>query len=100
MHLLRNLETPEGPALRKRVQPFWIFMNLMYALNFVLAFVPRFSPSCNHLQVYPPSMFWAACLFMTNAIFQFAMQRYKFFLKWDDAGQVPLLEEEDDSDAK
>lgn len=44
-------------------------MNVLYGLALVMAFIPRFGPTCTATKVYPPCLNWAAMLFIINFIF-------------------------------
>jgi hypothetical protein len=55
--LARNLKTPEGPDLKRRTNPFFYLMNVLYPLVILLvAFSPLFAPRCTATKVYPTAL--------------------------------------------
>jgi hypothetical protein len=81
--LIRNIKTSEGPELRKRTNPYFITMNLIYLLNFGLAFTQFFGPWCTSNNLYPPCLTIAACLYWTNYAYHSYLSKNSFFLKWE-----------------
>ena len=69
MHVLRHLELPEGHAIRNKVNPFFLSMNVAYAAALILAFIPATAPVCSSLSIYPMSMFMCNILFLANSGF-------------------------------
>ena len=58
-----------GEVVAEKTKWYFRVMNVLYLFSFVLAFVPRFSPTCTATKVYPPCLNWAAMLFIINFIF-------------------------------
>lgn len=83
MYLLRNLKTNEGEALKKRTDCYFIFMNAMYGLSLVTAFIPKFGPTCTATRMYPPCMNLSSFLFLINCVYHHVMHKKQYGLKWD-----------------
>jgi len=81
--LIRNIKTEEGPLLKRRTNVFFITMNLIYFLNFVLAFTEFFGPWCTPTNLYPPCMTIAATLYWANYFYHRYLHKNRYFLKWD-----------------
>lgn len=67
--ILEHLPGAPGNKLRERTRWYFIAMNCLYAATLLLAFIPRFGPTCTSDKVYPPCMNWVSCLFIINFIF-------------------------------
>ena len=67
--IIDNLRGAPGVALRQKTRWYFITMHVLYLLTLLLAFLPRFGPTCEADKVYPPCMNWTACLFIINFIF-------------------------------
>lgn len=57
--LTRNLRTPEGKYLKKKMNPYFITMNVLYIIVAGLSFVEYFGPWCTGKKVYPPVLSFA-----------------------------------------
>lgn len=69
LHVMRNLELPECHAIRKKVHPYFMGMNIAYAATLVMALIPATAPVCSSLSIYPMSMFMCNILFLANTGF-------------------------------
>jgi len=85
--ILRNVPTHEGHVLKARTTIYMWIMNALYAVLVILAIfvVP---PVCQHKQVYPYVMNWAAILFLVNAAYNFVMYYLNFGLTWEGENAV------------
>ena len=68
-YILKNLPGEPGMKLREKTRWYFITMNVLYAISLLLAFVPRFGPTCTSEKIYPACMNWISCLFIVNFIF-------------------------------
>lgn len=66
---MRHLELPEGHAIKKKVHPYFVTMNIAYAATLVLSVIPATAPVCSSLAIYPMSMFMCNILFLANTAF-------------------------------
>ena len=90
--ILRNLPGAAGRRLKKRTQWYFVGMNCLYALTLLLAFVPRFGPTCTADKMYPPVMNWTSCLFIVNYIFHLVINCNKgYYLEYQD-NEAELIE--------
>lgn len=95
MHVLRNLETPEGETLREKVKPFYWTMNTLYVAAVVCAVIPKTAPICDSLSIYPLSMFWCNLLFLANTGIFFYFWLNNFCLEGPLEGEDEEGEEDD-----
>jgi len=80
--MIRHLDTPEGPALRKRMRPYWFIMNALYLTVLGVSFSGRFGPFCDPDHVFPPIMSMTAALFLINSSYHQYLHKRDYFLKW------------------
>lgn len=79
MYVLRNQETPEGPIMKQKTRPFFIFMNCVYFSLIPLAFIPLTAPNCDSIRRYPPSMLYLNFIFLMNTVFFYWIKKHNFF---------------------
>jgi hypothetical protein len=72
-YLVRKLRTPERKLLRKRTNLYFLIMNILYMVCFVMTLTNEFGPWCKPTQLYPPVMNFANVLFCFNAAMHFFM---------------------------
>lgn len=66
---MRNLELPEGHAIKEKIKPYYYTMNVLYGLAIVMSVIPKTAPICTSLAIYPLSMLWCSILFLANSGF-------------------------------
>lgn len=86
--LLRRLPTAEGPILKRNTNTFFIIMNILYILVFILAWTPKYGPFCTSVALYPPVFTFVESLLVMNAMFHHYMHCQKYWLKWEDCPEV------------
>jgi len=80
--ILRNVPTNEGHKLKQSTTPYVVIMNLLYLLCLLLS-IFWVRPVCQYEKVYPYVMNWAACLFLLNAVYNWAMHMTNYGMKWE-----------------
>jgi len=88
-YLVRKLKTPERKLLRRKTNFYFLIMNLLYMVCFVMSFTAAFGPFCTNTQLYPPVMRFATILFLINAGWHTYMHKKNYWLRWE---QHPRLQ--------
>jgi len=92
--ILTNMPGRPGEMVKERTKWYFRVMNVLYFLALVLAFIPRFGPTCTATKVYPPCLNWAAMLFIINFIFHCVIACKKdYFL---DSGSIAVHSQDND----
>jgi hypothetical protein len=86
--LVRKLKTPERKLLRRKTNFYFLIMNLLYMVCFVMSFTQEYGPWCTNTNLYPPVMNYATVLFFMNAAFHTFMHYKKYWLRWDQHPKV------------
>ena len=79
MHVMRHYEVPEGEGLKRRTRIYYYFMNIIYFLMVIAAFIPALAPVCSDLMSYPTTLYSGNVLFLVNACFFWFMFVKNFF---------------------
>jgi len=85
--ILRNVPTHEGEKLKKQTTPYMWTMNLLYLTCLALS-IFWVRPVCQHQKVYPYCMNWAACLFLVNAVYNWALHASNYGMKWEGSDAI------------
>ena len=84
MHVMRHYEVPEGEGLKRRTRIYYYFMNIIYFLMIIAAFIPALAPVCSDLSTYPTILYSGNVLFLVNACFFWVMYKKNFFFNLSD----------------
>jgi hypothetical protein len=87
-YLVRKLRTPERKLLRKRTNMYFLIMNMLYIICFVMTLTNEYGPWCTQTQLYPPVMNFATVLFCMNAAMHFFMHSQNYWLKWEEHPKI------------
>lgn len=87
-YLVRKLRTPERKLLRKRTNLYFLIMNILYMVCFVMTLTNEYGPWCTPTQLYPPVMNFANVLFIFNAAMHFFMHSQGYWLKWEENPKI------------
>lgn len=87
-YLVRKLRTPERKLLRKNTNLYFLIMNILYIVCFVMTLTNEYGPWCTPTQLYPPVMNFANVLFIMNACMHFYMHMKGYWLKWEDNPKI------------
>lgn len=82
-YLVRKLRTPERKLLRKKTNLYFLVMNTLYLINFILTFTKKYGPWCTQTNLYPPVLDFTAILFIFNAMFHFYAHYNGYWLRWE-----------------
>ena len=82
-YLVRKLKTPERKLLRRKTNFYFLVMNVLYIVCFVMSLTNEFGPWCTNTKLYPPVMNYATVLFFMNAAFHSFMHYKKYWLRWE-----------------
>lgn len=83
-YLVRKLRTPERKLLRKRTNLYFLIMNSLYIICFLMTLSENYGPWCTPKRLYPPVMTFASILFVLNAAMHFFMHSQGYWLKWEE----------------
>lgn len=81
--LIRNVKLEEGNKLKQNTNPFYIFMNCVYLVNFLCSFILWYGPFCEVGRIYPPCMTTANVLVWVNYIYHLWLTHKDYYLKWN-----------------
>lgn len=82
-YLVRKLKTPERKLLRRKTNFYFLVMNLLYMVCFVMSFTNEYGPWCTNTNLYPPVMNYATFLFFMNAGYHSYMHSKGYWLRWE-----------------
>ena len=82
MYLVRNVETTEGVALRRRTRVYFYVMNFLYIFVACVA-IFWLRPVCKYGKLYPYVFNWSAMLFVFNALYHFIIHSMDYGLLWE-----------------
>jgi len=87
MYLVRNVETTEGVALRRRTKVYYYVMNALYIIVILVACF-LYQPICKAGNVYPVVFNWSAFLFIFNALYHWIIHSMDYGLLWEKGDNV------------
>lgn len=82
-YLVRKLKTPERKLLRRKTNFYFLIMNLLYMVCFVMSFTNEYGPWCTNNNLYPPVVNYATVLFFMNAAYHSYMHSKGYWLRWE-----------------
>ena len=90
-YLVRNLKSPERKLLRRKTNFYFMVMNVLYMMNFVMTFTAGYGPWCNSERLYPAVMNYSAWLFVINFVFHCYMHKNNYWLRWEEHPRMKFI---------
>lgn len=90
-YLVRKLKSPERKLLRRKTNFYFMVMNVLYMMNFVMTFTAGYGPWCNQERLYPAVMNYSAWLFVINFVFHCYMHKNNYWLRWEEHPRMKFI---------